>query len=164
MKPHVRWRVGRDMPELLDIEAQALDPWDELALNQAQFVKNALCLVVEWEARVVGHLVYQVESHSLVVKRLLVHPNYRRRGCARALLAKLVEKLPAHRRVRVLTAVPEENLDMHLFLKALDFIAFGVRRRHGQADAYLFEYLEPSVVDGDVALHGDEYADLGGEG
>jgi ribosomal protein S18 acetylase RimI-like enzyme len=71
---------------------------------------------------------------------LLVHPDWRRRGVARALLERFAPALPLSGPFRIEAAVPERNLPAQLLLRATGFVA--VKILHGlggEDDLYLME-------------------------
>jgi ribosomal protein S18 acetylase RimI-like enzyme len=71
---------------------------------------------------------------------LLVHPDWRRRGVARALLERFAPALPWSGPLRVQAAVPERNLPAQLLLRSTGFRAVKVLRGlGGEDDLYLME-------------------------
>jgi GNAT superfamily N-acetyltransferase len=71
---------------------------------------------------------------------ILVHPDWRRRGVARALLERFAPAVPWRGHLRVQAAVPERNLPIQLLLRSTGFRAVKVLRgRGGEDDVYLME-------------------------
>jgi ribosomal protein S18 acetylase RimI-like enzyme len=71
---------------------------------------------------------------------LLVHPDWRRRGVARALLERFAPALPWSGPLRVQAAVPERNLPAQLLLRSTGFRAVKILRGlAGGDDLYLME-------------------------
>lgn len=143
---HVRWMIRRDMLEVLDIEQQSADS----PLGEAEFrailgkhdVIGMVATLAETE-RVVGFAVYRLEKTHLEILNLAVHPDVRRSGVGRRLMARLVRKLGG-RRIHIRTTVPETRMSMHRFLAASGFRAIGVVRGwFGERDGYDFVFRAP---------------------
>jgi GNAT superfamily N-acetyltransferase len=71
---------------------------------------------------------------------ILVHPDWRRRGVARALLERFAPELPWSGPCRVEAAVPERDLPAQLLLRSSGFRAVKILRgRGGEEDSYLMQ-------------------------
>lgn len=149
---HIRWMIRRDMPEVLAIEhASAEFPWCEEEFLRVLRQRNCIGMVAEYGERVVGFMIYELHKNKLQVLDFATHPEFRRMGVGRQMLAKLVGKLSSHRRTRIALMVRETNLSAQYFYKVQGFRATGVVREHfpdtGE-DAYLMQYLlDESIVD-----------------
>ena len=117
IRPHVRWLVRRDMPEVLAIDHASFgDPWNEEAFLKRLRERNCIGMCCEdRDGRVVGFMVYTL-GRRITVDRLAVHPDFRRQGVGRALVAKLRGKLDP-RRNRLVFDVPDTNLPAQLWLR-----------------------------------------------
>jgi len=98
-----------------------------VAINQAQLV--------------VGMVIYRVRPRHLRILQLGVHPDWRRQGVATQLWQRVLSKLHPERRSRLVVVVPEQCVDVQLFLRqqkvrALELLC---NRDTGQDDIY-FEY------------------------
>jgi ribosomal-protein-alanine N-acetyltransferase len=90
-------------------------------------------------------MVYELHKGRLHLLNLAVHPEFRGQGVGTALVAKLVGKLDARRRTRILCEVRATNLAAQKWFASRGFRAIGVLRDfydewQTTEDAYLFEF------------------------
>ena len=103
---HIRWMIRRDMPEVLAIEHASFEyPWCEEEFLRVLRQRNCIGMVAEYGERIVGFMIYELHRNKIHVLDFATHPEFRRRGVGRQMIAKLVGKLsePAaesHRPVR----------------------------------------------------------------
>jgi [ribosomal protein S18]-alanine N-acetyltransferase len=143
LRVHIRWQIRRDLPECLAIEAHSPSPWTEDVFLAHLRQRNIIGMVAEYGDRVVGHMMYALQSDRLDLLSFGVHPDYRRRGVGEQMVFKLVGKLSSHRRTHIDAAVRESNTPMHLFLRACDFWCHRIARGFyldTDESAYLFRY------------------------
>lgn len=121
---------------LLDLEHRhgGPDHWTSRRFDHLHRRNHGGLVFVDRDRSVVGHLTYVTSSRTVLVTRLLVRPDRRRRGVAYALLGRLFD-MAAQRPVFV--RLGERQVDLQVF-----FRGWGVADR----GAYL---AEPSVRDGD---------------
>jgi [ribosomal protein S18]-alanine N-acetyltransferase len=152
VRVHIRWMIRRDMPEVLAIEHSSFEfPWCEEEFLRVLRQRNCIGMVAEYGERVVGFMIYELHKNKLQILDFASHPEFRRMGIGRQMLAKLVSKLSTHRRTRIALHVRETNLSAQLFYRIQGFRAMEVTREHypdtGE-DAYLMNYLlDESLVD-----------------
>lgn len=131
-KPHIRWMIRRDMPEVLDIERRVFEfPWLEGDLVRALRQRNCIGMVAEGGElgdRVIGFMVYELHKSRLHVLNFAVHPEEQRCGIGAAMLDVLKNKLSPERRNRLLLEVRETNLDALLFFKSQGFQGISILR------------------------------------
>lgn len=141
---HIRWMIRRDMPEVLDIENNSFEfPWFEEDFIRCLRQRNCIGLVAEYDEEVVGFMIYELHKSRLHILNFAVHSDFRRSGVGEQMIAKLVSKLSAQRRTRVLLEVRETNLEAQLFFKSKGFRATSVLREYYDdtpEDAYAMEY------------------------
>jgi ribosomal-protein-alanine N-acetyltransferase len=141
---HIRWMIRRDMPEVLQIEAEAFEfPWSEDDFVRCLRQRNCIGMVVEQDDRVVGFMIYELHKTRLHVLNFAVAADCRRQGLGRQMVAKLVGKLSLQRRVRVTLEVRETNLDAQIFFRSQGFRAVSVLRSYYEdtpEDAYVMQY------------------------
>lgn len=151
VRVHVRWMIRRDMPEVLSIEHGSFEyPWCEEEFLRVLRQRNCIGMVAEHGERVVGFMIYELHRNKLQVLDFATHPEFRRMGVGRQMLAKLVGKLSSHRRTRIALHVRETNLDGQYFYRVQGFRATGVVRENypdtGE-DAYQMVYLLDESLD-----------------
>lgn len=154
---HIRWMIRRDMPEVLAIEHASQEfPWCEEEFLRVLRQRNCIGMVAEHGERVVGFMIYELHKTRLQVLNFAVHPEFRRQGVGRQMVAKLAGKLSSHRRTRIALMVRETSLSAQLFFRVQGFRATEVVREHFEdtgEDAFAMHYLyddsmaeEPSSV------------------
>jgi [ribosomal protein S18]-alanine N-acetyltransferase len=154
----VRFLIRRDHPEVLAIERASFDyPLDEDGLIRVLRQRNCIGMVAEYGEQVVGFMIYELHKDRLDMLDFAVHPEFRRQGIGRQMVAKLVDKLSGHRRTWIALSVRESNLAGQLFFRAEGFRATEVIRGHypdtGE-DAYAMEYaIEDAGVTALAAHH-----------
>lgn len=141
---NIRWMIRRDMPAVLDIEADSFEfPWLEEDFVRCLRQRNCIGMVVEHDDHVVGFMVYELNKTRLHMLNFAVSPQYRRLGVGSQMIGKLIGKLSAQRRSRILLEVRETNLPAQLFFRENGFRAVSVLRNYYEdtpEDAYLMQY------------------------
>ena len=141
---HIRWMIRRDMPAVLDIEADSFEfPWLEEDFIRCLRQRNCIGMVVEHDDRVVGFMVYELNKTRLHMLNFAVSPEFRRLGVGSQMIGKLIGKLSAQRRSRIILEVRETNLPAQLFFRENGFRAVSVLRDYYEdtpEDAYLMQY------------------------
>ncbi len=144
VRTHIRWMIRRDMPEVLAIEAASFEfPWLEDDFIRCLRQRNCIGMVAEHDDRVVGFMIYELNKNRIQVLNFATAPEMRRRGVGTQMVHKLVGKLSAQRRTRILLEVRETNLAAQLFFRDSGFRAISVLRDYYEdtpEDAYLMQY------------------------
>lgn len=128
---YIRWLIRLDMDEVLLIERSSFEfPWREADFVRCLRQRNCIGMVAESLAgesanRVVGFVIYEVYSSRIELLNLAVHPDVRRRGVGRQLMAALYARLSAQR-TRIGFHVRETNLPAQQFFRAIGCKATGV--------------------------------------
>jgi ribosomal-protein-alanine N-acetyltransferase len=129
MKPHIRWQIRRDLPEVIEIENYCFpDPWQAEDFLRCLRLRHCIGMVAEIKESVIGFMVYELHTGYLHLLRLAVHPKWQRRGIGSAMVAKLVGKLSTLRRRELTVDVRESNLDALLFFRSQGFLAIDMKR------------------------------------
>lgn len=144
VRVHIRWMIRRDMPEVLEIERQSFEfPWSDEDFVRCLRQRNCIGMVAEHDDRVVGYMIYELQRNRIHVLNFAVAADRRRQGVGSQMVAKLVAKLSAQGRTRILLEVRETNLPAQLFFRANGFRAVSVLRNYYEdtpEDAYLMQY------------------------
>ncbi|HUT13960.1 MAG TPA: ribosomal protein S18-alanine N-acetyltransferase [Thermoguttaceae bacterium] len=155
VRVHIRWMIRRDMPEVLDIEEESFEfPWLEEDFIRCLRQRNCIGMVAEHEDRVVGFMIYELHKNRIHVLNFAVAADYRRRGVGSQMVAKLIAKLSAQRRTRIMLEVRETNLAAQLFFRENGFRAVTVLRAFYEdtpEDAYVMQVRyrseKPAIVE-----------------
>lgn len=128
LKPHIRWMIRREMPDVLANEEAAfgVDAWGEDDFSRCLCQRNCIGMVAEHGDILVGHMVYELNLKHINLLNFAVHPAYQRRGVGMCMLAKLVGKLAPQRRTAITVLVSETNMPALKFFKAMQFRATGI--------------------------------------
>lgn len=123
----LRWLIRRDLSDIVQIDAASYgEPWDEERFLVALRKRNCIGYVAESAGVIVGYMIYDLHKDHLRVLRFAVDQDQRRRSVGREMVTRLIDKLHQQRRRHIDIAVPEDNLDAHLFLRAMGFRATGM--------------------------------------
>ncbi len=141
---HIRWMIRRDMPDVLDIEADSFEfSWLEEDFIRCLRQRNCIGMVAEQDEMVVGFMIYELHKSRLHVLNFAVSRDGRRRGVGNRMIAKLIGKLSPQRRTRIVLEVRETNLAAQLFFRTAGFRAVSVLRDYYEdspEDAYVMQY------------------------
>ena len=127
---NIRWMIRRDMPEVLEIESSFEFPWSEEEFIRCLRQRNCIGMVAEYNEKVAGFMIYELERSEIRVLNFVVHPDLREAGVGRQCVAKLVGKLSKERRNKITLEISEASLAGLEFFKAMRFKAVGVLRNH----------------------------------
>jgi ribosomal-protein-alanine N-acetyltransferase len=154
LRVHIRWMIRRDMAEVLDIEREGFEfSWSEDDFIRCLRQRNCIGMVAEHEDRVVGFMIYELHRTRLHLLNFAVAEDIRRQRVGTQMLSKLLAKLSAQRRTRIVLEVRETNLSAQLFFRSLGFRAVSVLRDFYEdttEDAYLMQYRYRAVETADV--------------
>jgi GNAT superfamily N-acetyltransferase len=137
------FKPGLDLIALAELDERALGvevDMDEFALS----LDNKLCVVAYLESEpseLVGYILFGRGRDHWTLARLMVDPDQRRRGIGSVLLGGLLKLCrKSDRRQSIRTSVPDDLLDLHLFLRTNSFRAARVVRANNHPDHYEFEF------------------------
>ncbi len=145
----LRWLLRRDLADVLAIErASSEHPWGEDEFVHALRQRHTIGIAADAGERIVGFMIYGLYPQRIDLIELAVDPAQRRRGIGGRMIAKLVGKLSAQHRSRLVVDVRESNLPAQLFLRSRGFRAEGIVRacyRDSAEDGYRFVHHAPPV-------------------
>ena len=135
--PHLRRMEARDLPSVMEIDAQCLPrPWSAAIWRGELESPYALYLVVEDGGEVFGHIGVRHVLGELHITTIAVRPEYRRRGHARALIGAALTAYPDASHVHL--EVRPTNVEAIALYESLGFLETGRRPRYyGDEDAVL---------------------------
>lgn len=136
----VRWLIRRDLGDVCDIENNnKMQPWKYNDFLEHLRRRNSIGMVAENGTTIAGFMIYELGKRSINIVNFGVAPDCTRLGVGTAMIEKLVSKLCQERRRSLRIIVEDDNLDMHLFLRAMGFQAVRVVRSMPR-DEYVFRY------------------------
>lgn len=165
VRVHIRWMIRRDMPEVLAVESANFEfPWLEEDFIRCLRQRNCIGMVAEHDDRVVGFMIYELNKTRIQVLNFATSVDFQRRGVGTQMVGKLIGKLSAQRRTRIMLEVRETNLPAQLFFREAGFRAISVLRDYYEdtpEDAYLMQYrFRPEVSE--LAMPTNRIARLAG--
>ncbi len=131
-----------DLDEVLAIERASFQtPWSRGAFRY-ELTQNrvARSIVVRVGTQLVGYLCLWEIGHEIHITNLAVHPSFRRRGLARALLARVLEEARRSAVELVFLEVRPTNVEALTLYESFGFRVIG--RRKG----YYFDTGEDALV------------------
>ena len=134
--------VLEDLDEVLEIERASFQtPWSRGAFRY-ELTQNrvARSIIVRVGRQLVGYLCLWEIGHEIHVTNLAVHPSFRRRGTARALLRHVLDGARRNGVELVFLEVRPTNVEALTLYESLDFRVIG--RRKG----YYFDTGEDALV------------------
>jgi [ribosomal protein S18]-alanine N-acetyltransferase len=144
VRVQIRWMIRRDMPDVLRMEQESFEfPWSDDDFVRCLRQRNCIGMVAEHEDRVVGFMIYELHKTRIHVLNFAVDQEYRRRGVGSQMVAKLIAKLSAQRRSRIVLEIRETNVSAQLFFRENGFRAVSILRKYYEdtpEDAYLMQY------------------------
>ena len=106
------------------------DPWSEKSVASELNNKLALWLVAEEENRVAGYIGSQTCGDESDVMNVAVHPDFRRRGIAEALVKDLVDQLKAIGSRCLTLEVRASNAPAIALYEKMGFVEVGRRKNY----------------------------------
>lgn len=146
----IRWMIRRDLPDVLAIEADCFDEsWSEAEFIKQLRRRNVIGMCVEFDGDIIGFMIYELQSKHIEVTNFAVDEAYQRRGVGAAMVERLREKFGyGGRRDYLLVMVPEDYVEMQLFLRETGFKCSFIWREYFEntMSAYQFQWFVPGVI------------------
>lgn len=141
-----RWLLNKDIRDVEHIECSAFgtNAWSKRKISQTLNKKNTVGIVCEYKEEVRGYIIYSLYKDHIEIVRMVVDPLYRREGVGTAIINRMIEKIGRNIKMEFIDIkVPEDNLDLQLFLKNNKFRACSIiKGGYEESDKYEFVYRE----------------------
>ena len=129
IKVNIRWMMWKDLQEVLTIENECFEyAWSEEEFVECLQQRNCVGMVAEFQGRVVGFTIYEVQKTKIYLLNVATLSEFRRKGIGTQLVAKLIAKLKNQRRSRITLEIRETNLPAQVFFRSLGFRAVDILR------------------------------------
>ncbi|HEY3477239.1 MAG TPA: ribosomal protein S18-alanine N-acetyltransferase [Anaerolineales bacterium] len=132
MNPTIRRMTVEDVPAVVDLDRQSFSlPWPERSFR-FELTDNpaSRCWVAELEDRVVGMIVVWLIVDEVHVATLAIHPDYRRQGIGKRLLAYALIEMMREGAHSSFLEVRESNLPAQAMYRKFGYEVSGRRRRY----------------------------------
>lgn len=118
-----------DLDEVMSIERSAFRfPWSVGFFRQELQVTCARSILVETDGKIIAYILFWLLPGAIDIHNIAVHTEYRRRGIARILLARVIDEAKRQASSRVLLEVRKSNLPAQKLYEAMGFLTTGVRK------------------------------------
>lgn len=143
LRVQLRWMTEKDLDAVFELEQKsAVKPWNAEEFAMILMHSNAVGMVVEYQSRIIGYIVYETLDDAFVIKNIAVLPEFQRKGVGSQMIARVACRLTRGIRSVMLLSVGETNLDAQLFFRSLGFKAVNICRADEEhpEDAYIMQY------------------------
>lgn len=141
---YLRRMVKKDLPFVLEIENLSFpNPWRPVTFLgeiSNQGISLPQVIVLKGEEKVIGYVVCWLIRDEAQIANLAVHPDYRRRGVAEAVMHHVFHRLRAEGATFVVLEVRPSNRAAMALYEKLSFSVLGTRKgyySHPDEDAVL---------------------------
>lgn len=132
MKLVLRKMTAEDIPAVIDLDQRSFSlPWPERSFR-FEVTENpaSRCWVAELEGKMVGMIVVWLIVEEAHVATLATHPDYRRQGIGKQLLAHALREMLAEGARSSFLEVRESNVAAQEMYRKFGYVAAGRRRRY----------------------------------
>lgn len=135
--------LDADSPAVVAIErACTAPPWSEADFLAALRRPYHGAYVAVEDGKILGFWVQELTPGTVHIKRLAVHPAFRRLGVGRQMVVAITGRLAPGGRTRATATVPETELVAQVFLRSCGFLwTETIRGEGGGRDSYIFQYV-----------------------
>jgi ribosomal-protein-alanine N-acetyltransferase len=119
------------IPQIAELEKLCFnDPWSENSIASELGNKLALWLVAEHEGQILGYVGSQTVLGETDMMNIATHPDFRRRGCASALIDALEEFLSSKGVDSIFLEVRVSNTPARALYEGKGFSVVGTRKNY----------------------------------
>lgn len=132
MNLYIRKMTVEDVPAVVELDQNSFSlPWPERSFRfELSDNPASRCWVAEIDGRVVGMLVAWIFVDEAHIATIATHPDYRRRGIARKLLAYALQSAMREGAQNSFLEVRESNLPAQDMYRKFGYIQVGRRKRY----------------------------------
>ena len=132
---HFRPITTADLDEVMVIERMSFRfPWSNGFFLQELQVPCARSILAELSNRTVGYILFWLLPDAIDIHNIAVHPEYRRRGIARALLSEVICDARQQSLARVMLEVRRSNFPAQTLYRRIGFATTGLRKGYYSDD------------------------------
>jgi [ribosomal protein S18]-alanine N-acetyltransferase len=132
---HFRPITTADLDEVMVIERMSFRfPWSTGFFLQELQVPCARSILTELSNRTVGYILFWILPDAIDIHNIAVHPDYRRRGIARALLSEVIGDARQQSLSRVMLEVRRSNMSAQMLYRRVGFATTGIRKGYYSDD------------------------------
>ncbi len=134
-----------DLKQVIDIEKDAFpDPWHVSFFKRQLHPKRKKHMhlyVARLPEKIIGYIVFYINSGEAHIMNIAVATNYRRQGVAKYLLASALEIIKTNAADMIFLEVAENNNAALQLYRQFGFEVYGKRKRyyHNGRDAYVMQ-------------------------
>lgn len=114
--PQIRWIIKRDSDRVREIENAAGGKWRPNDLVTSLRYRDSIGLIYEVDHFIQGFIIYRLSKKSIEIMKLVVDPNFQRKGIGSEIINRLKEKLSQQRRTSLFFEVSETDIGSQIFL------------------------------------------------
>ncbi len=127
--------IASDVERVMEIERASFPyPWSQAFFYQELKVSCASAVLALAGEQAIGYVIYWLVSGEVDIHNLAVHPGYRRRGVARALLHWVIGDAKERGAGRITLEVRKSNTGAQDLYRSLGFAEQGVRKGYYSDD------------------------------
>jgi len=131
IKTLIRPMERRDLDEIAEMEKMCFSlPWTRTMFEDELFNPDAYYLVAETDGKTVGYIGFWKILDEGHITNIAVHPDFRRRGYGRELIAAMIGKAKELGITAVTLEVRISNKTAISLYESFGFLAAGVRKKY----------------------------------
>ncbi len=143
LRVQLRWMTEKDLDSVFDLEQKSsTKPWNSEEFAAMLMHSNTVGMVVEYQNRIIGYIVYETLDDAFVIRNVAVLPEFKRKGVGSQMIARVACRLMRGVRNMMMLSVQESNLEAQLFFRSLGFKAINIRHAEAEheEDSYIMQY------------------------